>query len=78
MGSPWGDDVVADRYDGHPGLVYAQRPRTFAELLFGVQRWAQRTFLVHGDPKSLQAMGAELRAKGHRVDIPEPHQAYEI
>jgi acyl-CoA synthetase (AMP-forming)/AMP-acid ligase II len=49
VGSPWGDDVVADRYDGHPGLVYAQRPRTFAELLFGVERWAQRTFLVHGD-----------------------------
>jgi acyl-CoA synthetase (AMP-forming)/AMP-acid ligase II len=49
VGSPWGDEVVTGRYDGHQGLVYTQRPRTFAELLFGVDRWAQRTFLVHGD-----------------------------
>jgi acyl-CoA synthetase (AMP-forming)/AMP-acid ligase II len=46
--SPWGDDVETGSYGGHPGLVYAQRPRTFADLLFGVDRWAQRTFLVQG------------------------------
>ena len=45
----WGDEVSAGHYAGHPGLVYAQRPRTFAELLTGVDRWAQRLFLVHGD-----------------------------
>lgn len=45
----WGDEVVADGYDGHPGLVYRQRPRTFAELFAGIDRWAARTFLVHGD-----------------------------
>ena len=49
MQSPWGEDVSAGRYAGHPGLLYAQRPRTFTELLFGVQRWASRTFLVQGD-----------------------------
>lgn len=49
MHSPWGDEVVAGEYAGHPGLVYRQRPRTFADLLFGVQRWGRRTFLVQGD-----------------------------
>jgi acyl-CoA synthetase (AMP-forming)/AMP-acid ligase II len=47
--TPWGDEVGTGGYAGHPGLLYTQRPRTFAELLFGVDRWAQRTFLVHGD-----------------------------
>lgn len=49
MQSPWGDEVVAGEYGGHPGLVYGRRPRTFAELLFGVDRWSDRTFLVQGD-----------------------------
>ena len=49
MRTPWGDEVGTGGYAGHPGLLYTQRPRTFAELLFGVDRWAQRTFLVHGD-----------------------------
>ena len=49
MRTPWGEEVVAGHYAGHPGLVYRQRPRSFAELLFGVDRWAERTFLVQGD-----------------------------
>ena len=49
VGSPWGDDVIEGRYAAHPGLVYRERPRTFAELLYGVGRWAPRTFLVHAD-----------------------------
>lgn len=49
MDSPWGDEVVAGHYGGHPGLVYRDHPRTFAELFTGVDRWAQRTFLVQGD-----------------------------
>ncbi len=48
MQSPWGAEVVAGRYGGHSGLVYRDRPRTFAELFFGVDRWADRTFLVQG------------------------------
>jgi long-chain acyl-CoA synthetase len=47
--TPWGEDVAAGHYAGHPGLLYAPRPRTFTELLFGVQRWAPRTFLVQND-----------------------------
>jgi len=47
--TPWGEQVSSGRYAGHPGLLYEQRPRTFTELLFGVQRWAPRTFLVQGD-----------------------------
>ncbi len=49
MQSPWGDEVVESSYGGHPGLVYRQRPQTFAELLTGVDRWAGRTFLVQGE-----------------------------
>ena len=49
MGSPWGDEVITGRYAGHSGLVYRQRPRTFAELLDGVGRWAPRTFLIQGE-----------------------------
>ena len=49
MQSPWGDEVRAGSYGGHPSLLYPQRPRTFADFLFGVERWAPRTFLVHGD-----------------------------
>jgi len=46
--SPWGDEVVDGRHGGHPGLVYRVRPRSFAELVTGVDRWQPRTFLVHG------------------------------
>lgn len=48
MQSPWGEDVAEGHYAGHPGLLYPQRPRTFAELFFGAERWANRTFLVQG------------------------------
>jgi acyl-CoA synthetase (AMP-forming)/AMP-acid ligase II len=47
--SPWGDEVVAGTYGGHPGLLYLRRPRTFTELLTGVNRWADRPFLIHGE-----------------------------
>jgi len=46
--SVWGDAVADGAYGGHPGLMYRQRPRSFAELMTGVQRWAPRTFLVQG------------------------------
>ncbi|MGV0992205.1 MAG: class I adenylate-forming enzyme family protein [Mycobacterium sp.] len=48
MDSPWGFEVVAGEYGGHRGLVFDRRPRTFAELLTGVERWSTRTFLVQG------------------------------
>ena len=46
MQPPWGDEVSAGSFAGHPGLLYRQRPHSFAELLTGVERWSQRTFLV--------------------------------
>lgn len=45
----WGERVAAGRYAGHDGLVYPERPQTFADLFDGTQRWAERTFLVQGD-----------------------------
>ena len=49
MPSPWGEEVNTSHYAGHPGLLYAQRPRSFAEVFSGVQRWAERTFLIQGE-----------------------------
>ena len=49
MQSAWGEDVAEGRYAGHPGLVYPRRPRSFAELFTGAQRWVDRTFLVQGE-----------------------------
>ncbi len=46
--SPWGDEVTTGSYGGHPGLVYLRRPHTFADFLTGVDRWADRIFLVQG------------------------------
>ena len=69
----WGDEVGVGRYAGHPGLQYQQRPRTFADLLTGVQRWSQRTFLVQGDRRItfgefFPAVGA-ARERLRRLDI---------
>lgn len=47
--NPWGDEVITDEYAGHPGLVFRPRPRTYAQLFTGVERWSARTFLVHGE-----------------------------
>ena len=49
MQSAWGEDVAEGHYAGHPGLIYPQRPHTFAELFAGAQRWVDRTFLVQGE-----------------------------
>ena len=49
MQSPWGEEVGTGSYGGHPGLVYTRRPLTFADLLTGVERWADRTFMVQGE-----------------------------
>jgi acyl-CoA synthetase (AMP-forming)/AMP-acid ligase II len=49
VNSPWGDEVVAGRHGGHPGLVYRERPRSFNDLVTGADRWAPRPFLVHGE-----------------------------
>ncbi len=49
MQSPWGEEVAEGRYAGHAGLIYPQRPQSFAELFTGAERWSQRIFLVQGD-----------------------------
>ena len=53
--NPWGDGVITGDYAGHPGLLYRQRPRTYAELLTGVERWTPRTFLVGGGSASVSS-----------------------
>ncbi|MEZ0357505.1 class I adenylate-forming enzyme family protein [Mycobacterium sp. SA01] len=45
----WGSDIDAAGYAGHRGLQYSPRPATFAQVFADAQRWAERTFLVHGE-----------------------------
>jgi long-chain acyl-CoA synthetase len=45
----WGSDVRPASFGGHDGLVYAQGPTTFDDLLDGTSVWTDRTFLVHGE-----------------------------
>lgn len=50
----------------------------------GLLRWhkgsgpSTRTFLVHGEPTSLEAMAAALRKGGHEVIIPGRHHALDL
>jgi acyl-CoA synthetase (AMP-forming)/AMP-acid ligase II len=44
----WGTEVVEGDYAGHPGLLYQPRPQSFGQLLDGIRRWGERTFLVQG------------------------------
>ncbi len=74
MQSPWGEDVAEGHYAGHPGLIYPQRPHTFAELFTGAERWVDRTFLVQGERRisfgeffaAVDAARAKLRQLGVR------------
>lgn len=42
----WSAEVVDAEYGGHPGLMYADRPRSAGEMLTGIDRWATRECLV--------------------------------
>jgi long-chain acyl-CoA synthetase len=45
----WGREVVSGRVDGHPCLLYAQRPGSLPQLLAETRRWGPRPYLVHGE-----------------------------
>ncbi|NTY58600.1 class I adenylate-forming enzyme family protein [Mycolicibacterium sphagni] len=60
----WGTDVEASDYAGHRGLQYAPRPTTFASIFAESQRWADRTFLVHGARRMTFAAFAEAVSTG--------------
>lgn len=47
--SRWSSEVVQGHYLSHPGLVYADSPRSTMELLDGLPGWFGRTFLVQGE-----------------------------
>ncbi len=56
----WGSDIDAAGYAGHPGLQYSPpRPTTFAQVFADTQRWAERTFLVHGEHRMTYAAFTE-------------------
>jgi long-chain acyl-CoA synthetase len=44
----WGDQVVAGVVNGHPSLVYRDRPTSIMAALIEARRWAQRPFIRHG------------------------------
>lgn len=47
----WGRTVVDGGWQGHGGRLYEPRPRTITDVLLGVARWADRTFLVQNDER---------------------------
>ncbi|WP_285497906.1 class I adenylate-forming enzyme family protein [Actinomadura sp. NBRC 104425] len=62
----WGTEVAETRYAGHPGRVYRPRPTSLGEMLAGLPRWAERTFLVQGRRRI--SFSAFLRAIGPAAD----------
>jgi acyl-CoA synthetase (AMP-forming)/AMP-acid ligase II len=55
----WGIDVDVSDYAGHRGLQYSPRPTTFASIFAESQRWADRTYLVHGGRRMTFAVFAD-------------------
>ncbi|WP_431232667.1 class I adenylate-forming enzyme family protein [Mycolicibacterium psychrotolerans] len=55
----WGSDIDTAGYAGHLGLQYSPRPTTFAEVFADAERWAERTFLVHGEHRMTYAAFTE-------------------
>lgn len=47
----WGRDVEAGEYAGHEGLVLTPHPRSLGALLTGVERFADREYLIQGDQR---------------------------
>ena len=67
----WGTEVVEAEYAGHPGRVYRPRPTSLGEMLTGVSRWADRTYLVQGDRRI--TVGRFLSALDPAADILRRH-----
>ena len=74
----WGRLVVDGIVAGHPCKLYAQRPRSVAELLVDAGRWAERDFIVQGTRRLTGAQHAQavarvaglLRERGVRPNTP--------
>ncbi|HET6951299.1 MAG TPA: class I adenylate-forming enzyme family protein [Acidimicrobiales bacterium] len=47
--TPWSDCVVEGEVNGHPSLLYADRPRSIGEVVREARRWAGRDYLVQGE-----------------------------
>ncbi|MDN5856631.1 MAG: long-chain fatty acid--CoA ligase, partial [Actinomycetia bacterium] len=70
----WSRAVERATVQGHPCLVYAQRPRSVAELLVAGRRWHSRELIVQGGRRitgaehlaAVGAVAALLRARGVR------------
>jgi long-chain acyl-CoA synthetase len=68
----WGSEVAAGTYADHQGLVYSSRPRSVNEMLVGVERWGERTFIVYADQRvsfaqfrsAIDGAGVMLREQG--------------
>jgi long-chain acyl-CoA synthetase len=46
---PWGSKVVSGKVNGHPCLLYENRPQNVTEVLNASLRWSDRQFIIHGD-----------------------------
>jgi len=69
---PWGHEVVAGEYAGHPGLLYEPHPTSIVALLDHAARFGEATFLVQGERRisfddfrgAVASVAAHLRARG--------------
>jgi long-chain acyl-CoA synthetase len=68
----WGRETETASVQGHPALVYSDRPRSVADFLLTARRWRGREFLVQGDRRityekheaAVAAVAARLREQG--------------
>ena len=68
----WGTRIEVGVVNGHACRMYAERPRSLAELLITAQRWSERPFLVQGQRRlsatehadAVARVAHELRQRG--------------
>jgi len=66
----WGTTVVDATYAGHPGQIFEPHPLSLGDMLSGISRWADRTYLVQGERRITVAdfLGAVPRAASILAD----------
>jgi long-chain acyl-CoA synthetase len=71
----WGTDIVVGTVNGYPCRMFADRPRSMAELLVDARRWADRPYLVQGarrvsgagHSQAVARVAADLRVRGVKL-----------
>ena len=62
----WSDRVVRAEVNGHPSLMYADRPSSVGSVVVDSARWSEREYLVHGQARVTFAEHARSVIGGSR------------